>query len=176
MKMKNGKSCGPEGIYAELLKSGTSKLYRILTRIINECLNGHETPRAWRMAYISSIFKKGDKSNCQNYRGISVTSTISRLYGRILRGGDRTIYSLQFADDQAVIAGDKEDLEYMTRKLKETSSEWGLTMNMQKTKYLKFGDGIENLHIDVTEEIEVCNEYKYLGVKYLIKVVQTIKK
>ena len=41
----------------------------------------------------------------------------------------------------------------MTRKLKQTYSEWGLTMNIQKTKYLKIADGIENLQIDATEEI-----------------------
>jgi len=31
-----------------------------------------------------------------------------------------TLYTLQFADDQVVLAGEKEDLEYMTCKLKET--------------------------------------------------------
>jgi len=31
-----------------------------------------------------------------------------------------TLYTLQFADDQVVLAGDKEDLEYMRCKLKET--------------------------------------------------------
>jgi len=31
-----------------------------------------------------------------------------------------TLYTLQFADDQVGLAGDKEDLQYMTRKLKET--------------------------------------------------------
>jgi len=30
------------------------------------------------------------------------------------------LYTLQFADDQVVLASDKEDLEYMSRKLKET--------------------------------------------------------
>jgi hypothetical protein len=29
-----------------------------------------------------------------------------------------TLYTLQFADDQVVLAVDKEDLEYITRKLK----------------------------------------------------------
>jgi len=29
-----------------------------------------------------------------------------------------TMYRLQFADNQVVLAGDKEDFEYMTRKLK----------------------------------------------------------
>jgi len=30
-----------------------------------------------------------------------------------------TLYTLQFADYQVVLAGDNEDLEYMTRKLKK---------------------------------------------------------
>lgn len=47
-----------------------------------------------------------------------------------------TIYSLQFADDQSVIARDRDDLEYMTDKLKKTYDEWGLSMNIRKTKYL----------------------------------------
>ena len=46
-----------------------------------------------------------------------------------------TLYTLQFADDQ-VLVGDKEDLEYMTRKLKETYEKWGLDMNLNKTKYI----------------------------------------
>jgi len=36
------------------------------------------------MAYISPIYKKGSKKDFSNYRGISVTSTMSQLYGRIL--------------------------------------------------------------------------------------------
>jgi len=29
-----------------------------------------------------------------------------------------TLYTLQFTDDQVILAGDKEDFEYMARKLK----------------------------------------------------------
>lgn len=79
-KLKNGKSCGPEGVYAELLKNGTDKLVGALTRMFNECINGQRVPKEWKMAYISSIHKKGNKDDCNNYRGISITSTISRLY------------------------------------------------------------------------------------------------
>jgi len=50
-----------------------------------------------------------------------------------------TLYTVQFADDQVVLAGDKEDLEYMTLKLKETCEKWGLDMNLNKTKYLCTG-------------------------------------
>lgn len=44
-----------------------------------------------------------------------------------------TSVTVQFADDQVIIAGDKEDLQYMTRKLKETYEYWGLEMNLEKT-------------------------------------------
>ena len=51
-----------------------------------------------------------------------------------------TLCTLQFAGDQVVLAGDKENLEYMTRTLKETNEKWGLVMNLDKTKYLCFGE------------------------------------
>ena len=68
-----------------MLKHGTDKLITMLTWVINRCLNGEEVPQQWKVAYISSIHKKGSKKDCSNYRGISVTSVISRLYGKILR-------------------------------------------------------------------------------------------
>jgi len=75
-----------------------------------------------------------------------------------------TLYTLQFADDQVVLAGDKEDLEYMTCKLKETYEKWGLDMNLNKTKYLCMGGTQNNLKLDKDNEIEFCQEYNYLGV------------
>jgi len=84
-ELKNGESCGPEGVYAEMLKHGTDKMIKMLTWIRNKCLNGEETPQQWKVAYVSSIHKKGSKKDCSNNRGISVTSVMSRLYGKILR-------------------------------------------------------------------------------------------
>jgi len=84
-ELKNGKSCGSEGVYAEMLKHGTDKLIKMLTWVINRCLNGEETSQQWKVAYISSIHKNRSKKDCSNYRGISVTSVMSRLYGKILR-------------------------------------------------------------------------------------------
>ena len=75
-----------------------------------------------------------------------------------------TLYTLQFADDQVVLAGDKADLEYMTRELKETYEKWGLDMNLNKAKYLCTGEMHNNLKLDKDGEIEFCQEYKYLGV------------
>ena len=64
----------------------------------------------------------------------------------ILTLGD-TVYSLQFADDQLLLAQDFKDTEYMTRKLIQQYQKWGLKVNMNKTKYLSL------IHICINIEI-----------------------
>ena len=43
-----------------------------------------------------------------------------KCYGMGIPLENTTLYTLQFADDQVILAGDKEELEYMAHKLKET--------------------------------------------------------
>lgn len=64
-----------------------------------------------------------------------------------------------------VIANDKDDLEYMARKLQEEYRKWGLELNTQKTKYLAIGAEPTNIELD-TEEIATCSEYTYLGIDF----------
>jgi hypothetical protein len=52
----------------------------------------------------------------------------------------------------------------MTRKLKETYEKWGLDINLNKTKYLCIGGTNKNLKLGKDNEIEFCQEYKYLGI------------
>ena len=65
------------------------------------------------------------------------------------------IYTLQFADDQVVMAQSKEDLEYICRKLQEEYSKWGLTMNIAKTKYMSLGT--DTNYLEVTSLLTVPN-------------------
>jgi len=74
-----------------------------------------------------------------------------------------TLYTLQFADDQVVLVGDKEDLKYMSRKLKGTYDKCSLDMDLNKTEYVCIGETHSNLKLDKDNEIEFCQEYKYLG-------------
>jgi len=57
------------------------------------------------------------------------------------------VYSLNFADDQVLIAQDH-DMEFMARKLKEEYEKWGLTMNLKKPKYICIGEEKESLKFD----------------------------
>jgi hypothetical protein len=74
------------------------------------------------------------------------------------------VYSINFADDQVLIAQDHDDMEFMARKLKEEYKKWGLTMNKKKT-YICIGKNKESLKFDSGEEIKPSTECTYLGTK-----------
>jgi hypothetical protein len=73
------------------------------------------------------------------------------------------IYTLQYADDQAVMAQSKEDLECTCRKFQEEYFEWGLTMNIANTKYMSLVTDTNHLEADNGDIITGCIVYKYLG-------------
>lgn len=53
----------------------------------------------------------------------------------------------------------------MTQKLKDKYIEWGLNINIDKTKYLCIAGPSRNLHLEDDETILPGEEYKYLGIK-----------
>jgi len=85
-ELKNGKAAGPGDIPNELIKNGPTILFELLTELCNKCMIEQEDiPNEWNLANISSIHKKGDKRQCKNYRGISIISSVGRLYGRLIK-------------------------------------------------------------------------------------------
>jgi hypothetical protein len=58
-----------------------------------------------------------------------------------------TLYSLNFADDQVLLAQDHDDMEFMVRKLKEEYEKWGLAINLEKKKTCLYGRRKRNFKI-----------------------------
>jgi hypothetical protein len=79
--LKNNTSRGVGGGPAELLKSGTEKLYELLRQVFERCLNGDKIPNDWKIGHIS---KKGKSDKYENYRRITLLNIFTRLYGKII--------------------------------------------------------------------------------------------
>jgi hypothetical protein len=75
------------------------------------------------------------------------------------------VYSLNFADDQVLIAQDHDDMKFMARKRTEEYGKWGLITNLEKTKYICIREEKESLKFDNGEEIKPSTECTYLGTK-----------
>lgn len=65
------------------------------------------------VSYISVIHKKWDKNKCDNYRGISVTNTISRIYVRILKNKIEHEYSAMEAEEQAGFRAGRSTIDHL---------------------------------------------------------------
>ena len=104
-KMKNGRSSGPGNINIELVKYGGKKLQYRLTNLMNACCEQLQIPQEWKISFITSIFKKGNKRDPNCYRGLSVNNSISRLFTKILQEKVRRTLVIKSARTRVVRAG-----------------------------------------------------------------------
>ena len=74
-KLKNHKSPGIDQIPAELIKVGGRTICGAIHKLIISIWNKEELPEEWKESIIVPIYKKGDKTFCNNYRGISLLPT-----------------------------------------------------------------------------------------------------
>ena len=82
--MKPGKAPGPDNIPLELITHGGPELKNRLLNLILKIWETKTVPTDFRDANIVTIFKKGDRENCGNYRGISLLCIASKIFARIL--------------------------------------------------------------------------------------------
>ena len=81
---KNGKSCGPDDLSAELIKSSYHIISPYLISLFNDLFNNGVYPESWGLGYIVPIFKGGDPKSPKNYRGITLNNILAKIYSQIL--------------------------------------------------------------------------------------------
>ena len=70
-------------ISAEFIKAGSSTICSEIHKLINSIWNKEELPEQWKESVTVRIYKKGDKTDRSNYRGISLLSTTYKILSNI---------------------------------------------------------------------------------------------
>ena len=83
-KLKSHKSPGIDQIPAELIKAGGRTIRGAIRKLIIAIRNKEELPEEWKESVIVPIHKKGDKTECNNYRGISLLPATYKILSNIL--------------------------------------------------------------------------------------------
>ena len=84
-KLKSKKASGPDGIPNEALKLGAKEISPPLRKAFNLLLLTGESIPAWAEGIMYLIYKgKGDITDLNNYRGITVNNSISKLFASLL--------------------------------------------------------------------------------------------
>jgi hypothetical protein len=79
-----GKASGPDDINNRILRELANELSAPLTSLFNKSLNEGYFPSSWKEANVCAIFKKGDPSQTNNYRPISLLSNIEKVLERLV--------------------------------------------------------------------------------------------
>lgn len=82
--MKNKSSSGFDEIPPIILKQSAKYIAKPLTNILNQSMLHGTYPELLKSAVIVPIFKKTDRSDCANYRPISLLTTFSKIFERAI--------------------------------------------------------------------------------------------
>ena len=82
--LDTSKACGPDGIGPRLLKSIAPAIVDPMCRLFKASLDQRTVPSGWKQANVIPIHKKGDMSDPNNYRPVSLLNTIAKLLEKII--------------------------------------------------------------------------------------------
>ena len=84
-KLKNNKASGVDNIINEFLKFSPESYKNLLLKLFNVILKTGIIPSDWCLSFINPIYKnKGQKSDPNNYRGISIISCLGKLFTSLI--------------------------------------------------------------------------------------------
>lgn len=84
LELKNNKAPGIDNVPAELLKYGGELLWRCMHELILMIWQTEELPEEWKCGVICPLFKKGDRLECSNYRGITLLNIAYKVLANVL--------------------------------------------------------------------------------------------
>ena len=84
-QINSSKAAGPDGIHGKVLKNCARTLAYPLSLLFNMSFSTGCIPMDWKTALVVPVFKKGDKASVENYRPISLTSLVMKVFERCIK-------------------------------------------------------------------------------------------
>ena len=79
-KLKAGKSAGEDKVINEIVKILESSILLPITKLVNLILDSEKYPSLWYRNLLITLYKGGGNDDPDNYRGISIGSSLAKLY------------------------------------------------------------------------------------------------
>ena len=82
--IRNGKTASTNLISNEMLKNAVPILIKPLQKLFNLIFKNGTFPKIWNESFLVLLYKKGDKFDPGNYRGISINSNLGKLFNNVI--------------------------------------------------------------------------------------------
>ena len=87
LKLDPNKASGPDEVPARLLINAVDVFAPILTKILQISYDKSIVPKKLKSGNVVPIHKSGDKTDVKNYRPVSLTSIIAKVFERVIKIG-----------------------------------------------------------------------------------------
>ena len=150
-KLNVNKSCGPDNMHPFVLQKTASETCKPLEIIFKKSMESGECPADWRSANVTPIHKKGDRTDPSNYRPVSLTSQVCKIFETIVRK-----HLLEHLTENNILRdeqhGFREGRSCLTNLL-EIMEDW--------TQIIDEGDGIDVAYLDFRKAFDLVS-HKHL--------------
>ena len=125
-RLKNGKAIGLDNINLEVLKADPEITVEMLYPLVEKIWKEEKIPEEWDEGLIIKIPKKGDQVNCNNWRGVTLLSTPSKIPTRIILNRIQDTVEHHLGKEQSGFCKHQScvDLINILRIILEQSVEW----------------------------------------------------
>ena len=151
------KAPGEDGITPDLIKLGKPALMDHLYDLLCLCWEERAVPQDMRDAKIVTLYKnKGDRSDCNSYRGISLLSIVGKVYARVALGRLQVLAERIYPESQCGFRKERStvDMIFSVRQLQEKCRE------QQQPLYMAF--------------VDLTKAFDYVSRDGLFKILQKI--
>lgn len=143
--LKNGKAAGPDGIPPEALKTDAATTAEMLHPLLAKIWEQEQVPADWKLGYLVKLPKKGDLSQCGNWRGIMLLSIPSKVLTRIILERMKEALDKELRAEQAGFRQDRSCTDHIAtlRIIIEQCAEWQSPLYMTFIDFEKAFDSVD---------------------------------
>ena len=144
-RLKNRKAAGEDKVTAELLKATPDENLEKLVELYNNMWMLEEIPKDWKNGTIVKIPKKGDLTDCNNWRGITLLSVPGKVFCSIILGRIRKAIDEKLREEQAGFRLGRSCIDqiFALRNVLEQCNEWQSPIILNFVDFQKAFDSVD---------------------------------
>ena len=155
--LSSGKAAGQDGITAELIKCCKSALLPSIHSLIGSCWQEGRLPQDFKDAKVITLYKnKGDRSDCNNYRGISLLSVVGKVFARVLLKRLQVLADAVYPESQCGFRRDRSTIDMI------------FTLSLLQEKCREQGQPLFLAFIDLTKAFDLVSRQ---GLYYVLQKI-----
>ncbi|CAF1682339.1 unnamed protein product, partial [Adineta ricciae] len=156
-KLKKHKSPGNDGITAEMLQTGGECLKRKMYELCNRVWEEENIPEQWGRSLLIPIPKKGDLSQCSNYRTISLINHSGKVPLMVLLNRLKHHLDPYLSEEQAGFRKDRSTVQQI------------LILRLLAEKAKRNNKKIYNCFIDFQKAFDTIKHKNHMGSSQIVR-------